>query len=281
MRRWTLAFFLAGLLAAGSPTLAQAAVIVTPIGSPAFVPTDFHLFAAPLGTAATGYTEVVQTAQTILPSPNHDPNLVLGIGPGTPHAGPYGQEIGQGVAVSGFVESAVFTTTQYSNGTGVYLAFMLVPGSGSTVGSSPDFASGPILPNALFPLTLDARTFTDEAQNDILGQLQIPAIDQVPGFQGLAGHSHVPIFLVDNFDFADRPVAGSYEYRISILDAGGNGYLLTAPFQVQAVPEPPAWTVFGLAWIAVWGLAFRAQRRRRHRDRRCAGAPCHPALAVP
>ena len=37
----------------GAAPIARAAVIVTTVGAPTFVPTDFHLFAAPIGTAAT------------------------------------------------------------------------------------------------------------------------------------------------------------------------------------------------------------------------------------
>lgn len=243
---------------AGIGATARAAVIVTAIGNPTFVPIDFHLFAAPIGTASTGYVEFGQTQQAILPPPNHVSNEVLGIGPGAPHAGPYGQEMAEGVAANGFVESTRFSVTQYSNGTGVYLVFMLVPGPGSPTGSSPDFASGPIIANAIFPLTIDGRTFTDGTFNDILAQFQVPAIDQVPGFGGLEGHSHVPLFFADNFDFASRPITGDYEYRISLLDATGSGYQIVAPFQI--VPEPSSWLM-----VLTGGLALGALMLRRGR----------------
>lgn len=260
MNRWAPALFLVGFLAAGASTTARAAVVFTTVGNPSFVPTDFHLFSAPIGTAATGFAEFAQTTQAILPPPNHQPNPILGIGPGVPHAGPYDQEIGHGVAANGFVEATTFTTAQYSNGNGVYLAFMLIPGAGSSTGSSPDFASGPILPNALFPLTLDGNTFTGGTLNDVLAQLQVPAIDQVPGFEGLGGYSHIPFFFADNFDFASRPVTGIYEYQLSILDAAGNGYQVSAPFQVQAVPEPPTWMLTGIGVLAIGGLALGRRR---------------------
>ena len=51
----------------GVAPVARAAVVVTKDGNPTFVLTDFHLFAAPLGTAATGYAEYFQTLQAILP----------------------------------------------------------------------------------------------------------------------------------------------------------------------------------------------------------------------
>ena len=55
----------------GIGATARADVIVTPVGAPTFVLTDFHLFAAPIGTAASGYAEFFQTAQAILPPPNY------------------------------------------------------------------------------------------------------------------------------------------------------------------------------------------------------------------
>ena len=138
MLRWTTIFAL--LCSAIVGTTAQAAVTFTAIGTPGYVPIDPHLFSAPIGTAATGYAEFVQTQQALLPPPNHVPNSALGIVPGSPQAGPYDAEFAQGVAANGFVDADLFTATQYSNGNGVYLVFMLIPASGSPNGYSPDFA---------------------------------------------------------------------------------------------------------------------------------------------
>jgi hypothetical protein len=260
MHRRTPALFLVALLAVGASATARAAVILTTIGSPTFVPTDFHVFAAPFGTATSGYAEFNQTQEALLPPPNHIPVSGLGIGPGAPHAGPYDQEIGQGVAANGFVESTTFTTAQYSNGVGVFLAFMLVPGAGSPIGPSPDFASGPTLPDPPFPLMIDGRTLTNGTVNDVLAQpFTVPALDTITGFAGL-NHSHIPLFFGDNIDFATRLVTGSYEYQISILDVNGNGYLVTAPFELQAVPEPPTWIMTGVGSLAIVGLALRRRR---------------------
>lgn len=257
-------------LAAIVAPIARAAVVVTTVGAPTFVPTDFHLFAAPIGTAATQYAEFLQTAEAILPPPDHVFNPIVGIGPGAPHPGPYDQEIGQGVAANGFVESTTFPVADYSNGMGVLLAFMVVAGPGSPTGSSPDFTSGPIIPNAIFPLTYTADTFTNGALNDSLGPSQVPAVDQigVPAFTGLEGYSHFPLFIADNFDFGTQKIAGDYEYRISLLDADGNGYDIVAPFQVT-VPEPSTWMMMMLGFA---GLGYAGWRKTRTAPRRdCAG----------
>jgi hypothetical protein len=255
-------------LAAIVAPIARATVIVTTVGSPTFVPTDFHLFAAPIGTMATSYAEFVQTLQAILPPPDHVLNPIVGIGPGLAHPGPYDHEIGRGVAANAFVDSTTFPVADYSNGVGVLLAFMVVPGPGSTTGSSPDFTSDPIIPNAILPLTATFNTFTNGALNDNTGATVVPAVDQigVPTFAGLEGYSHIPFFFVDNFDFASQKIAGDYEYRIALLDAAGNGYDIVAPFQVT-VPEPSTWMMMMLGFA---GLGYAGRRKTRTVPQRSA-----------
>lgn len=260
MCRWRYAAALLFTLVFGIWPVAKADVNVTKVGDPTFVPTDFHLFAAPIGTEATGYAEFLGTLQSILSPPQHADVPGLGIGPGIPHAGPYDQEMGKGVIGAGFVEATTFTTAQFSNGTAVFLGFMLVPGPNAPSGSSPDFASGPIMANAMFPLNFVSDTFTDGTFNDT-GKSEVPAISTVPGFESLAGHSHIPLFTADNFDFASNDVPGAYEYRITLRDAAGNGYDVVAPFQVQAIPEPATWMTLCL------GVLLLGAREVRHRQR--------------
>jgi hypothetical protein len=259
MSRWITLFAL--LCSAVVGTTTQAAVTVTTIGTPGYLPVDSHLFSGPIGTAADGFAEFAQTQGALLPPPNHLPNPALGIGPGSPHAGPYTTEFGQGVTANGFVDADIFTAAQYSNGNGVYLVFMMVPAGGSPNGSSPDFTSGPIIPNALFPLTVTGSTFTDGVLNDSLGAFTVPPLNAAVGFPGVDGHSHTPFFFVDNFDFASLPaIAGDYEYRIGIRDSAGNGYDIAADFQVLAAPEPPSWILLGIGCLAVGGLSQKSRK---------------------
>ena len=251
------AVWLICLLTAGLAPQAEAVILVTPIGSPAYAPADFHLFSAPIGTIDTGFAEFGVTQQLLLPPPDHLPNPVLGIGPGAPHPGPYDTEFAQGVAANGFVDASSFTVPQYSNGNGVVLVFMYIPTSNAATGSSPDFTSGPILPNATLPLTVDGSTYTNGTINDVLGQFQIPPINAVPGFEALDGHSHIPFFFVDNFDFAMSPIVGDYEYRISITDTAGNGYNIDASFDV---PEPPTWSLIAGALLMLRVPSFVRRR---------------------
>ena len=145
-----IALVLFGVLATGVSTAARADVIVTPVGSPLFVAADFHLFAAPIGTAGSGYAEFFETLQLILPPPNHEANATLGIGPGAAHAGPYDHEMADGVAANGYIEGTTFTTEQYSNGSGVYFVFMLLPNTGSPVAHHPISRRVPFSPMRCF-----------------------------------------------------------------------------------------------------------------------------------
>lgn len=240
---------------------ARADVIVTKVGDPKFDLVDSHIFAAPIGTAADGYAGFGATPAILLPPPNHVADPTLGIGPGAPHAGPYNHEFADGVAVAGFREGSSFHPSEYSNGMGVYFVFMLTGGQGTPLGSSPDFVSGPILPNAIFPLSIVGGTYTNGVFNDDFANLQLPAINKVSGFEGLAGHSHIPLFFADNFDFAANPVAGHYEYRMSLRDANGTGYDVTAAFEIT--PEPSAWIMMSLGGLTLACLSRRGRAGAR------------------
>jgi hypothetical protein len=221
-------------ITAATPPPAQG-VKISPIGHPVWKPVDFHLFSAPIGTAQSGYAEFLDTALAILPAPNHAFHPELGIGPGIPHPPPYNTEVAEGVAAEGFHEGIRFNPDEFSNGMGVWLVWMNVPAPGEK-GSSPDFASGPIIPNSIFPIHVEADTFHNgRLFNDFLASFDAPALDQNlnPPFD-VDGHSHFPIFIADNADFGPEgtKLNGSYLYRITMLDASGNGWKIEARFVV-------------------------------------------------
>jgi hypothetical protein len=208
-------------------------VRLKPIGNPTWKPVDFHLFSAPIGTADTGYAEFLETLLALLPSPNHEFHPALGVGPGAPHLPPYDSELATGVVNEGFHEGVRFNQSEFSNGEGVVLAWMNVPAPGTT-GSSPDFASGPIIPNSLFPIRVSASTL----HNDKVfsqGFFDVPPLDANldPPFD-VDGHSHFPFFLVDNADFgpSGANLRGSYKYQIEMIDQAGNGWRIEAHFAV-------------------------------------------------
>ena len=210
------------------PTLG---VKISPIGNPTWRPVDFHLFSAPVGTAESGYAEFGETMLALLPPPNHVANPFLGVGPGAPHQPPYDSELAAGVTALGFHEGVQFRTAEFSNGMGVWVVWMNIPAPGIT-GSSPDFVSGPIIPNSLFPIHDEGNDYHNGAFFSFMGSFDVPALDQI-GFN-VDGHSHFPVFFADNADFGPpgANLNGSYQYQFTIVDATGNGWRIEAHFTV-------------------------------------------------
>ena len=219
-----------GALAEPPPTVG---VHLTRIGAPTWQPVDVHLFAAPVGTGATGYAEFGETMAALLPPPRHEPHPDLGIGPGVAHLPPYDGELAAGVTAQGFDEGVRFHTGQFSEGMGVWTVFMNVPRPG-TVGASPDFLSGPIIPNSLFPIHVTGASFHNGRLFATLAEFDVPALDASTGFPGLDGHSHFPVFLADNADFgpSGARLNGSYRWEITMTDTSGAGWVVTARFTV-------------------------------------------------
>lgn len=183
--------------------------------------------------------EFSQTQKSILPPPKHKPHPDLGIGPGVPHAGPYDAEMHNGVATAGYTATMTFPSAGISNGNGVYSVYMLVPTGNAKVGSSPDFSSGPIIPNSLFPIHFTGQGFRNGVVWDPpanFGDFDIPALNGAlkPPF-AVDGHSHIPIFTADSAEFAGElgtPLEGRYEYRVRMKDATGKGWDIVMPFTV-------------------------------------------------
>ena len=131
-----------------------ATVQITKIGTPAWNVVDFHLVAADVGTASDNYAGFFTlTGDKILPPPFYKNYPGVGAGPsGVEHRPPYDKDLANGLASLGLKDQSMFPISDFTNGRGPVGMFMIVA-DGSTTGSSPDFASGPIIPNSLFPIT--------------------------------------------------------------------------------------------------------------------------------
>jgi hypothetical protein len=219
-------------------TAAAHGVRLKPIGHPLWKPADLNVFSAEIGTAESGYVEFGETQQRILPPPDHLPNPALGIGPGAPHAGPYTHEIRRGVRRVARRRGTHFTVADFSAGNGVWLAYMVVPRDRHRApkGSSPDFARGPIIPNAIFPIHVTGSSERFGDPFSVLTDFSVPPLDASidPRFD-VDGHSHFPIFITDNIDFGPPGTdpAGRYEWTLEMLDQTGSGWTIEVSFVVR------------------------------------------------
>jgi hypothetical protein len=226
-------------VALAAPAVVSAAgnVQAKPIGNPTWKPTDLNLFTAPIGTAASGYAEFGETQVAILPEPNHRFHPALGIGPGDPHARPYNNEISRGLRSLGLPSGGHFTVEDFSDGNGIWLAYMVVPRRPGSAprGSSPDFDFGPIIPNSLFPIDVTGFAERFGEPFSVLAEFSVPPLDASldPPFD-VDGHSHFPIFIADSIDFGPAGVDpdGRYEWTIRMLDQTGNGWEITVRFVI-------------------------------------------------
>jgi hypothetical protein len=228
------------------PTNSRADVTVelTRVGNPIWRPTDFHLFTAPCEPTPQAF-EAVADLIVPIPAPRTDP--------------PYDNLLSVRLAAAGFQDASIFIPSDIDgHPSGIYFAHMIIPDPGVT-GSSFDFASGPIIPNSLFPITDD----TDILRNGVIMDGQLDG--QFPPSVGFAGKSHDAALFCDDAVFfpPGTPLPGSYAWRSVLRDAGGNGWNIVAPFQV--VPEPGTATLI-LSFLAPMGL-FQLIRIRRHRSR--------------
>ncbi|HEX6107727.1 MAG TPA: hypothetical protein VFZ26_19230 [Gemmatimonadales bacterium] len=214
---------------------------ITPVGDPIWRPVDFHLFTAPIGSFETGFAEFGEVVDRLMPPPEHMPALPFyGIGPGIPHGPPYDRELAEGVTRLGFEDRHSFPASAWSAESlnGVYLVWMLVPDPGVT-GRSPDFASGPIIPNSLFPMTLAGVVTRDGEPFDpaFIPPSELAPLDGTvaPRFAGVEGHSHLPIFTAESHLLAPpgTPVEGRYRFEITLRDSEGNGWDITSQFVVR------------------------------------------------
>lgn len=214
----------------------QVPVQIKPIGHPIWKPVDFHVFTLAIGTADDGYAEFTQNEILLLYPLRHKwCNDLGGPGPGDPHQPPYIHEFEGNLDIVNITDSLVFRVPDFSPPNGVWAVWMTVPDPGTT-GSSPDFKSGPIIPNTLFPIHVAGQTFrNNQLWNPYLGTFDVPPLtDQLSCPFNVDGHSHFPIYYADNSSFGPGgPITGHYEFRITMTDTTGNGWSIDVAFTVR------------------------------------------------
>jgi hypothetical protein len=202
----------------------------TKLGSPLWEPTGILAITGEIGTDLEQYVEFLSFVE-----PNHawDDDDFL-VGPALAHAGPYDEELFELATTGGYVAKQTFTVAEFTAPNGVTIMMSFVPSAGAATGSSFDFASGPIIPNALFPVDVDGGLFRDGViyddalENSFAGfhELNPPIIED--------GASHFVWFFGESTLFGppSTPAAGSYVMKVNFIDSGGAGWRVTVPFTV-------------------------------------------------
>lgn len=229
----------AGLLAspvfAGEP---QVPVQMKAIGHPIWKPVDFHVFTARVGNLPD-IPDFAKNMENLLYPLRHQDCGGLGRGPGDPHQPPYIHEMEAGVDIMNFIDTNVFKLPEFSLPQAVWAIWMNVPNPG-VIGTSPDFVSGPIIPNSLFPIHVAGVTYrNNQVWDQWVGTFDVPPLDdQLPEPKCLKGPvdgaSHFPIFYAEAADFGPGGrLPGRYELRVTMTDTSGNGWSIIVPFTVQ------------------------------------------------
>ena len=232
----TAAVLCLGSLAIVQPALAQLQVALQKIGNPIWKPVDFHLFGAEVGFPGNEFAEYFENLQKILPPPNHQWHPELSLGPGTPHAGPYDHELAAGIAAAGFLETTNFHKSDFKFPNAVWMMWMNVPDAGAPTGKTVDAANGPMIPNSVFPIHLAWDVFHDGVQDGATSTYDRPPLPEVNPPFDVEGDSHYPQFLI--FTEPDKKFtkgkAVTWEHRATLTDAQGNGWVISAKFQVNS-----------------------------------------------
>ena len=232
---------LTAILSFAMPSNAQAAIVITTVGTPKFDIVDAHLFTAP--TVPEGAYAHALFPDHYFPSVPTSVRVV--------HSG-YDTELSTGLTNTGYQEKSVFTVSDFSDPNAVMLGFVMVPNALAPLGSSFDFANGPILtvadglPSGPGDVYLNGNPYE-------LGAFGVGA-----GPDAFNGLSHIVGAVWENSKYAPpglTSLIGDYEYRLTIRDGSNNGYNVLGSFSV--VPEPSS--MLGL----LGATALYCLRRRR------------------
>ena len=232
---------------------AEVDVTISPIKDPLWRPADFVIFSAGVGEfrQASRVTGCLHDPLEHAFDVNNSVYLPVVEGP---HDIPYDTELSEAVLRCGWESSRLLepedlydgqdptATTPSTAGTDDYVevgsatffGFTLVPVDGGPLGRTIDFDEGPLITESSFPIEADLD-FLRATPTDPEGELVDYKRDQIhPRMVDLAvpgmGLSHVPWLFMETSSLLppDIDTAGVFRWKVSLRDARGTGYDLTA-----------------------------------------------------
>jgi hypothetical protein len=203
----------------------------TPIGCPTWEPAGAVVMA---GTVGSGTALILDAWLAPILAPNHRFQQVYLV-PAAVHAGPYDEEPYAMTTAANVVLKQSFSVAEYTAPMGVVVLVNLVPSAGAPQGSSFDFASGPIIPNDNFPITIDGKFLRNGIDYDPFSDISFYGFDEInPPVAGAGdGPSHYVLhFGESSAAVPSVPADGTYEFQVRALDTRNNGWSMVIPFTV-------------------------------------------------
>jgi hypothetical protein len=223
----------------GRPPLGLGCVgcTMTPLNAPAWQPVGAIIFSAGV-TASEGY---LPTVETIL-APHHLRNTNLGVfGPGLRHAPPYDDELYQLAVQQGYQpQQNYLQPTFVSPGSSLVFMVSVAARPDGPRGASADFDDGPVIPNALFPMRVQAHLIGPPILDPAF-DVTIPGYDRFSPPIEADGPSHYVLAFRTNSTFATdgAPGVGAYDLEVIITDATGAGWDNHLLFRVYPQIDTP------------------------------------------
>ncbi len=209
-------------------------IIRSSFESPTWDLAGFALFTAPIGTVGSSFEESRETMLCQLP--NHDYDLDSGwLEPIAQHAGPYGDEILEGVTTCGRVSRKSFSQDDLIGDLGLFLVFSMVPGVSAEMGLTTDSQEPlPLIGTTFLPIDVSA----DLVQNGEMfhpDQTQHgPRLDEI-NMGTKDGLSHWPLVL--RYALNESPdhldLTGDWAWDFTVTDEKGKGWFVNVPFTIE------------------------------------------------
>lgn len=154
--------------------------------------------------------------------------------PDTPHHPDYANELRLASNMRGITMAQSFAVADVAgdNERSLYFGFTLVPRTGTaTTGATVDFADGPIIENALFPIAVD---MTAEENGNEFAPLAVYDMASYGTFTPpIAGDGSSHRHVIGFAPFPATAPTGNWEWVITLLDSSNAGWTVRIPFQLN------------------------------------------------
>jgi hypothetical protein len=141
----------------------------------------------------------------------------------TPHPPPYDRELPDGIKRLGLPVGTRFKIADWTPPYEIGVIALFVPRADAPVGRTADYASGPMIPDAVSPLAVDLDLLRDGVVVDPDFDPMLPPASTFD--PRLEGHSHIVWNFSGGLEYMSRALGtGTYVWRGRVTDQTGQGY---------------------------------------------------------